>query len=178
MTPAAVVTIIAVVLVILVIVGFLLAIARALVGIDKTLGTVIDAVGAIAVKTEPVAYAVDSLNSNLDNAKGTLSSLLASKVGAAGAAQLVASVDPLAATPAASPGPARAHEPERINYKRASPAVAEAEPASAARVNPRTGTPRTGTQSPSEPEPVTESPERPFPGAGGETRLGGLPIKR
>lgn len=194
MNAAAIVTIVAVVVVVLVIVVFLLAIARVLVGVDKSLGVVIGAVGVIAEKTAPVAYVVDSLNSNLGASSGALSSLLESKVGAADAAQLVASVDPLAATPAAL------SEPASSLYKRASPEAAEAEPVGPARVNPRTGTgapsepaparieyqranPDAGTEAPSEPapvaqEPVAESPRRPFPGAGGEIRLGGRPIKK
>lgn len=163
MTAAAIVTIIAVVLVVLVIVGFLIAIARVLVGVNKTLGTVIEAVGAIASKTEPVAYVVDSLTSNLGKASGTLTSLLESKVGAAGAAELVASVDPLAT--AGRPSPA----PSRIGYERESPVVAErVEPIRYERENPDAG-----IADSSQPEMVAEPPQRPSPGAGGEIRLGG-----
>ncbi len=171
MNAAAIVTIIAIVLVVLVIVGFLLAIARVLVGVDKSIKVVIEAVGAITAKTEPVAYVVDSLNSNLDKASGTLTSLLESKVGAAGAAQLVASVDPL------SPIGPTPSERQRIHYGRQSPAVAVAEPAAAVA---EPAAHENGTSHP-EPagspgaQPVTETTERPFPGAGGEIRFGGRP---
>jgi len=161
MNAAAIVTIIAIVLVVLVIVGFLLAIARVLVGVDKSIGVVIEAVGAIAAKTEPVAYVVDSLNSNLDKASGTLTSLLESKVGASGAAQLVASVDPL------SPIGPTPSERSRISYERETPAVAAAEP-----IGHERGTPVARTDESSTPAPA----ERPFPGAGGDIRLGGRPV--
>lgn len=164
MNAAAIVTIIAIVLVVLVIVGFLLAIARVLVGVDKSIGVVIEAVGAITAKTEPVAYVVDSLNSNLDKASGTLTSLLESKVGASGAAQLVASVDPL------SPIGPTPSERQRIHYGRQSPAVAAAEPV--AHENGSSHSEPAGT---SGAQPVTETAERPFPGAGGEIRFGGRP---
>jgi len=208
MTAAAVVTIVAVVLVVLVIVGFLLAIARVLVGVDKTLGTVIEAVGAIAAKTEPVAYVVDSLNSNLGQASGTLTSLLESKVGAAGAEELVASVDPIAAARRAEPEPARIRyeredpvaaeepgpEPARIRYEREDPVAAEEpgpepariryereDPVAAEEPEPDRSRIHYEHESPhaeieeSEGEPVPEPPERPFPGAGGDIRLGGRP---
>ncbi|MDQ3631686.1 MAG: hypothetical protein M3417_10550 [Actinomycetota bacterium] len=110
MPLAAEVTILLAVLIVLTLVGFLIAIARVLVGVQKALETVIAAVGTIVTRTEPVAYVVESLNGNLDKASGGLTSLLESKVGAAGAAELVASVDPLAASAGKGEDPpARAH---------------------------------------------------------------------
>ena len=100
MPAAAVVTIIAAVVVILVLAAFLLAIVRVLVGVNRTLGTVTGAVDTIISKTQPVDSVVRSIDGNLATARDVLSSLLESKVGADGAAQLVASVDPLAQAPA------------------------------------------------------------------------------
>ena len=99
MPTAALVTIIAAVVVVLVLAGFLLTIARVLAGVNRTLGAVVGAVGTIASKTQPVDSAVRSIDGNLATAKEGLSALLEKKVGADAAAQLVASVDPLAQAP-------------------------------------------------------------------------------
>jgi len=99
MSTAALVTIIAAVVVVLVLAGFLLTIARVLAGVNRTLGAVVGAVGTIASKTQPVDSAVRSIDGNLATAKEGLSALLEKKVGADAAAQLVASVDPLAQAP-------------------------------------------------------------------------------
>ena len=100
MPDAAVVTIIVAAVIILVLAVFLLTIARVLVGVRKSLEGVIVAVGTIRAKTEPVNGVVESINTNLGGARDTLTSLLERKVGADGAAELVASVDPLAEQPA------------------------------------------------------------------------------
>lgn len=151
MTAAAVATIIIAVAIVLTLVGFLIAVARVLVAIHHALTTVIAAVGTIVTRTEPVAYVVDSLNSNLGKASGGLTSLLESKVGAAAAAELVASVDPLgAARVQPEPEPARS----RIRHQSADLDATE----------------RPG------PGPVGQPPGRRFPGAGSEIRLGGRPI--
>jgi hypothetical protein len=96
MPAAAVVTIIAAVVVVLVLAGFLLTIARVLVQVNRQVEAIIAAVGTIAAETKPVNPAVRSIDDNLGAARDVLSSLLESKVGADGAAELVASVDPLA----------------------------------------------------------------------------------
>jgi len=99
MPAAAVVTIILAVVVVLVLAFFLLATARVLARVNTQLAAVIDAVGTIATRTEPVDSVVRSINSNLATARDVLSSLLVSKVGSDGAADLIASVDPLAQGP-------------------------------------------------------------------------------
>ena len=139
MPAPAIVLIILVVVIVLVLAGFLLTIAKVLLDVNKRLGAVIGAVGTIASRTEPVNPAVQSINSNLGTARDVLTSLLVSKVGANGAAQLVASVDPLAEAPA--------DEDTNIRYVRAGydPASAEPEPAA---------------ESESEPEPEPEARER------------------
>ncbi len=96
MPTEALVTIIAAAVVVLVLAGFLLTIARVLAGVNRTLGAVIGAVGTIASQTQPIESAVRSIDGNLATASEGLSALLEKKVGADAAAQLVASVDPLA----------------------------------------------------------------------------------
>lgn len=96
MPAPAIATIVLAVVVVLVLAGFLLAIARVLLDVHRKLGPVIEAVGMIASQAKPVDPVVRSITSNLATAQGGLSSLLESKVGVDGAAQLVASVDPLA----------------------------------------------------------------------------------
>jgi len=107
MPAAAVLTIIAAVVVIVVLAVFLLTIARVLLGVNRQLEAVIASVGTIATKTEPVNGVVRSITGNLGSAADELSSLLESKVGADGAAELVASVDPLAETFAEEDRPMR-----------------------------------------------------------------------
>lgn len=128
MPAPAIATIVLAVVVVLVLAGFLLAIARVLLDVHRKLGPVIEAVGMIASQAKPVDPVVRSITSNLATAQGGLSSLLESKVGVDGAAQLVASVDPLAKE---SPSPrsfARAdefddepspHEPSPHSFARA-----------------------------------------------------------
>jgi hypothetical protein len=105
MSAAAAVSIFAAVVVVLVLAGFLLAIARVLAGVSKQLDVVIGAVGEIAARTAPVTGVVDSINNNLSASADLLTGLLVSKVGAEGAANLIASVDPLATNGAAPPPP-------------------------------------------------------------------------
>lgn len=112
MPAAAVVTIIAAVVVVLVLAGFLLAVARVLLGINRELEAVIGTVGTITSRTAPVNSVVGSISGNLATAEDGLTSLLASKLGADGAARLVASVDPLAEAPAKEETPRRDREPE------------------------------------------------------------------
>ncbi len=119
MPTAAIVTIIIAVVVVLVLAAFLLTIARVLVDVHKKLEAgVIAAVGTIVEKTAPVNGVVQSIDGNLGSARDTLSSLLESKVGADGAARLVASVDPLAESSAVEDSPiryARARQDEPID---------------------------------------------------------------
>jgi len=157
MTPVAVTTIVIVVAIVLTLVGFLIAIARVLLGVQRALGGVIGAVGTIITKTEPVAYVVDSLNGNLDKASGGLTSLLESKVGAAGAAELVASVDPLTAAAAES----RPSAPDRSRIR---PTSADLGPGEQQRTEPV-----------AQPDELPQPAGRRFPGAGSEIRLGGRP---
>lgn len=96
MPAPAIATIVLAVVVVLVLAGFLLAIARVLLDVHRKLGPVIEAVGMIASQAKPVDPVVRSITGNLATAQDGLSSLLESKVGVDGAAQLVASVDPLA----------------------------------------------------------------------------------
>lgn len=112
MPAAAVVTIIAAVVVVLVLAGFLLAVARVLLGINRELEAVIGTVGTITSRTAPVNSVVGSISGNLATAEDGLTSLLASKLGADGAARLVASVDPLAEAPAEEETPRRDREAE------------------------------------------------------------------
>ncbi len=107
MPAAAVFTIILAVVVILVLAVFLVTIARVLAGVRTSLDGVIAAVGTIGAKTEPVNGVVQSINTNLGGARDTLTSLLERKVGADGATELVASVDPLAEEPAGENTPIR-----------------------------------------------------------------------
>lgn len=105
MHAAALVTILLSAIVAVALVTMLVAIARVLVGVDRQLGVVVDAVGAIIVATEPVAEVVASIDRDLDVSQAGLAALLERKAGgAAAAAALVASVDPLAA-PARAPAP-------------------------------------------------------------------------
>jgi len=160
MPAAAVVTIIAAVVVVLVLAGFLLTIARVLVQVNRQVEAIIAAVGTIAAETKPVNPAVRSIDDNLGAARDVLTSLLESKVGADGAAQLVASVDPLAEAP--PPGDTRddpthiqlGNDPARIQPGGGpAPGAVEAEPAS------------------DEPETTADGEldrsQRPFPGGGG-----------
>lgn len=105
MPAAGMVTIALAVVVILVLAGFLLQVARVLVDVHRKLGTVIDAVATIASQAKPVEPVVRSIDENLATGREVLGSLLESKLGADGAAQLVASVDPLAEAPAENHGP-------------------------------------------------------------------------
>lgn len=98
MSAAALVTIAAAVVVILALAGFLLAIMGVLVGVNRRLKTVVAAIETVSAKTEPVDPLVRSIDSNLASAGDALNGLLESKVGAGAAADLVASVDPLAET--------------------------------------------------------------------------------
>jgi len=125
MSAPALVTIAAAVVVILVLAVFLLAVMRVLVGVNRTLKTVIGAIETVSSKTEPVDSLVRSIDGNLASARDTLNGLLQSKVGADGAAELVASVDPLAQarpqrrTPAAFPSdevPAPAATPQPAGH--------------------------------------------------------------
>lgn len=127
MSAAAFVTILLAVVVILVLAGFLITVAKVLVDVNSALGTVIATVGTIATKTEPVNSVVESINGNLRTARDALTSLLESKVGATGAAELVASVDPMAEAPTQqvmqlrdgrAPGTQPAAEPPRVSYQR------------------------------------------------------------
>ena len=178
MPAAAVVTIIAAVVVVLVLAGFLLTIARVLVHVNRQVEAIIAAVGTIATETKPVNPAVRSIDDNLGAARDVLTSLLESKVGADGAAQLVASVDPLAEAP--PPGDTR-DDPTHIQLgndpARIQPGV---DPThiqlgnDPARIQPGGG-PAPGAV---EAEPASDEPEitadrgldrsqRPFPGGGG-----------
>ncbi len=125
MPAAATVTIVLAVVVVLVLAVFLITTARVLVGVDKSLEAVLAAVGTIRAKTEPVNGVVESINTNLDSARDVLGSLLERKVGADGAAELVASVDPLAE------GPADEHTPFHYAREGADEGIlAEGEPIS------------------------------------------------
>ncbi|MGI8623694.1 MAG: hypothetical protein ACR2NB_09470 [Solirubrobacteraceae bacterium] len=95
MPAAAIVTILAAVVVVVVLAVFLLAVARVLGDVGRQLEAVIGAVGTIAEKTEPVDSAVRSINRDLESASDALGVLLERKVGVTGAAELIASVDPL-----------------------------------------------------------------------------------
>lgn len=165
MSAAAFVTIILAVVVILVLAGFLITVARVLVDVNRALGTVIATVGTIATKTEPVNSVVESINGNLGTARDALTSLLESKVGASGAAELVASVDPMAQAPAEqtmklrdarAPGTQPTAEPPRVRYLRESDDSAPAGDQPAGPAN--------------EPEAIPELSSSPFSG-GGTIRL-------
>jgi len=171
MPAAAVVTILAAVIIIVVLAVFLLAIARVLADVNRQLGTVIGAVGEIAARTKPVEGVVVSINRNLAAAASTLTGLLDSKVGAQGAAELVASVDPLAANggaPAASSGGGA------INLKsEAAPARARLLPPTpeSERATPRSGGGAINLKYEAAPAPAPEPPppppsEAPFSGGG------------
>ncbi len=164
MPAAAIATIILAVVVVLVLAIALLAIARVLVDVNKQLGAVIGAVGEITARTEPVNDVVGSIDTDLGTARDVLTSLLESKVGADGAAELIASVDPLAA--------AQAEADHTIRYSRQEeppppPASAGAR-ASLLPVEPPTEAEPTG---PAPAEPVFDDPEPPtrssFSGGGG-----------
>ena len=99
MPAAGYVTVALAVVVVLVLAAFLLGIARVLIDVNKRLDNVIGAVGSIASATEPVDGVVRSINGNLATARDVLNGLLESKVGANGAAELVASVDPMVESP-------------------------------------------------------------------------------
>lgn len=160
MPAAAVVTIIAVVVVVLVLAGFLLTTARVLVHVNRQLEAVLAAVGTIASTTKAVNPAVRSIDSDLGTARDILASLLESKVGADGAAQLVASVDPLAEAPA----PERTRDdPARVRRGDDLPPAAD---------EPEAAGPEAAELEPAEVEPDLDRSQRPFPGGGGgEIRL-------
>lgn len=109
MSAAAIVTVAAVVVVILVLAGFLLAIMGVLVSANRRLKTVVAAIETVSSKTEPVDPLVRSIDSNLASARDALNGLLESKVGAGAAAELVASVDPLAEARAQRRPPSASH---------------------------------------------------------------------
>jgi len=139
MSAAAIVTIILAVVVILVLAVSLLAVARVLVGVNGQLGSVIASVGKIATMTEPVNPVVKSIDGNLGTARDVLTSLLVSKVGVEGAAELVASVDPMADAPVEegtmrfrggrAPGDVPAAEPPSVRYSRVGEGSAPLPPA-------------------------------------------------
>lgn len=90
-------TVLAAVVVAAVLVASLVAIAGVLVDVDRQLGAVIDVVGAIVTSTAPVPDVVGAIAGDLGEAQRGLTTLLERKAGgAAAAADLVASVDPLA----------------------------------------------------------------------------------
>lgn len=162
MPAAAFATIVLVVIVVLVLAVFLLAIARVLVNVNQQLAAIIGAVGQITERTAPVNGVVASIDGNLKVASDVLSSLLVSKVGAAGAADLIASVDPLAAADAAT---------DTIRYSSgqagATPPAAPAAP----RASLLPDEPPTEVAAPAPAEPIFDSPAPPtgssFSGGGG-----------
>ena len=81
MEPAAVVTLLAVVLVILALVVYLVAVILELRKITAGLDSVIDSVGAILRKTEPVNGVVDQINKDLSAGTDLLERLLDKKAG-------------------------------------------------------------------------------------------------
>ena len=121
MEAAAAVTILGVAIAVIAIAVYLLAVIRVLRDIHAKLNIIISAVVRIITQTEPVAPVVGSINANLSKARNLLEGLLVSKLGAQGAAELVASVSPN--------GPSAA--PARVAPAQAAPAPAPA-PAPAA----------------------------------------------
>ena len=94
MEPAAVVTLIAVVLVILALVFYLVSVILELRKITAGLDAVIESVGAILRKTEPVNGVVESINKDLSAGTDLLEGLLDKKAGQDDAAGLIESVFP------------------------------------------------------------------------------------
>ena len=94
MEPAAVVTLIAVVLVILALVVYLVAVILELRKITAGLDAVIESVGGILKKSEPVNGVVEAINKDLSAGTDLLEGLLDKKAGQDDAAGLVESVFP------------------------------------------------------------------------------------
>ncbi len=94
MEPAAAVTLIAVVLVILALVVYLVAVILELRKITAGLDAVIESVGGILRKTEPVNGVVDQINKDLSAGTDLLEGLLDKKAGQDDAAGLIESVYP------------------------------------------------------------------------------------
>jgi hypothetical protein len=94
MEPAAVVTLIAVVLVILALVVYLVSVIVELRKITAGLDAVIDSVGDIVQKSEPVNGVVESINKDLSAGTDLLEGLLDKKAGQDDAAGLVESLFP------------------------------------------------------------------------------------
>jgi hypothetical protein len=92
--PAAVVTLIAVVLVILALVVYLVAVILELRKITAGLDAVIDSVGGILQKSEPVNGVVEAINKDLSAGTDLLEGLLDKKAGQDDAAGLVESLYP------------------------------------------------------------------------------------
>ena len=137
MDAAAVVTIAIATVVVLVLAAYLIAVIRVLVDTSGKLTTVIAAVGAIVQKTEPVEPVVRSINGSLTKAQDVLMSLLESKAGDQGAADLIASVDPLAGTPSsAAPDRPEALRPVRAELHHSPKPDPPAEDAERLRVRP------------------------------------------
>lgn len=159
MPAPAIATIVLAVVVVLVLAGFLLAIARVLLDVHRKLGPVIEAVGMIASQAKPVDPVVRSITGNLATAQDGLSSLLESKVGVDGAAQLVASVDPLAKESPSPRSSARADEfddePSPHSFARADQDALGADSNLA------------GDSDPGDDSDPKERAHRPFPGGGG-----------
>ena len=94
MEPAAAVTLIAVVLVILALVVYLVAVILELRKITAGLDAVIESVGGILRKSEPVNGVVDQINKDLSAGTDLLEGLLDKKAGQDDAAGLIESVYP------------------------------------------------------------------------------------
>ena len=94
MEPAAVVTIIGAVLVVLALVVFLVPVILELRKITAGLDAVIDAVGGIVTKSEPVNGVVQAINKDLSAGTDLLEGLLDKKAGPDDAAGLVESIFP------------------------------------------------------------------------------------
>ncbi|HKH40850.1 MAG TPA: hypothetical protein VKA41_03255 [Solirubrobacterales bacterium] len=94
MEPAAVVTLIAVVLVILALVVYLVAVILELRKITAGLDAVIESVGGILKKSEPVNGVVETINQDLSAGTDLLEGLLDKKAGQDDAAGLVESLYP------------------------------------------------------------------------------------